>query len=122
MRSHHRAAIRLIVMGMQVKEAAEVIGMRREDLSRVYNSKDGKAYAARLERLADEYAAAMLALGVVPSDVIGRRHGKPTTARGNPGTVRRTIGDRLRARMQAGAPQDDQGTKGGEGGSRPRGG
>lgn len=63
---------------MTVTDAAQVHSIPRSELSRAYNSAEGKAYAQHLRELCDQYTAALVALGMVPDDIIRpRRHRRP---------------------------------------------
>ena len=65
-----RACIRLMVIGIKVKDVAEIYGLSRTELSRAYRSDVGQAYAAELRSLCEHYVAAMHVLGLVPDDIL----------------------------------------------------
>ena len=69
----HKQAIRLIVAGMPVKDAAVLIGISRTYMSTVYRSDLGQEFAKHLEEVADTYVACLMALGLVPEQVISDR-------------------------------------------------
>lgn len=75
----HIAAIRLIFLGMSVKEAAQHIGVSRVWMSTIYHSEAGKAYLKHLMDKTDQYAAALVALGLMPADIVGNE--KPVEPR-----------------------------------------
>jgi len=66
----HMAAIRLIFLGMPVKEAADLIGVSHTYMSTVYRSRQGQEFALYLQNLANVYTARMLALGLMPKFVL----------------------------------------------------
>jgi hypothetical protein len=119
----HRAAIRLIVIGVRHKDAAEVHGMSYTDLSRAYRSPAGQQYAAHMRGVCEQYTAALHVLGLVPSDITrpGCRYKTPQPP-GSATTLRKTAAARIREGM--GLPtgtrvrDDDEGCEpGGEGGA-----
>lgn len=59
-------AIRLIVLGLPVKEAADLIGVSHTYMSSVYRSSQGREFALALYAAANDYTARMLALGLMP--------------------------------------------------------
>jgi len=67
------AAICLIVMGLSVTEAARVHGISRQTISKAYHSEAGREYAARLGDRITQYTASMVALGLVPDDILHPR-------------------------------------------------
>jgi len=69
----YRAAIRLIVMGQTVTEAARLHGISRQTISKAYHSEIGREYVAHLRHQINQYAPAMFALGLVPDDITRRR-------------------------------------------------
>jgi len=87
------AAIRLIFLGMPVKEAAEHIGISRTFMSTVYRSEVGQEYLKHLMGITNSYVAAMVALGLTPADIVG--DGKPVTPRPLP-DIRRAVAVRSR--------------------------
>ena len=119
----HRAAIRLIVIGVRHKDAAEVHGMSYTDLSRAYRSPAGQQYAAHMRGVCEQYTAALHVLGLVPSDITrpGCRYKTPQPP-GSVATLRKTAAARIREGM--GLPtgtrvrDDDEGSEpGGKGGA-----
>lgn len=103
----HEAAIRAIFVGMRVRDAAELHGVGRTYMSMVYHSEAGQAYLRHLMDLTNQYTACMVALGLQPSDIVGRdRDGKakPRPMR----DIRRAVADRSRCigakRRGVGAP------------------
>lgn len=96
----HRAAIRLIVIGVRHKDAAEVHGMSYTDLSRAYRSPAGQQYAAHMRGICEQYTAALHVLGLVPSDITrpGCRYKTPQPP-GSATTLRKVAAARIREGM-----------------------
>ncbi len=67
----HMNAIRLIALGMPVKDAADLIGVSHTYMSTVYRSRQGQEFALALYAAANEYTARMLALGLMPRHIAG---------------------------------------------------
>lgn len=65
----HRQAIRLLVLGMSLPDAAELIGLSPHRLCAIYRSDLGQRFALELERMANDYTARMLALGLTPRHI-----------------------------------------------------
>lgn len=103
----HRAAIRLVVIGVKITDAAEIHGMARPELSRALHSPAGQEYAAHVRGICEHYTASLHVLGLVPSDITrpGCRYRTPSPP-GNAATLRRVAG--LRIRERAGLPTGKQ--------------
>lgn len=65
----HRQAIRLIVLGLPLEDAAALIGVTPNRLCTIYRGPVGQAFALHLESLANDYTARMLALGLTPRHI-----------------------------------------------------
>lgn len=96
----HRAAIRLLVVGVKVKDAAEIHGISRTELSRTYHSPAGQQYAAHMRGVCEQYTAALHVLGLVPSDITrpGCRYKTPQPP-GSATALRKTAAARIREGM-----------------------
>lgn len=109
----HRVALRCIVSGMPVGDAAALIGLSPQRTSHVYRSPAGQAYAMYLEALADDYVARMLALGLTPqhiaSAVGGGKHPEQCRVRKRRGKALHTV--------DASAAQDDDDAQQGSNGA-----
>ena len=66
----HYVALRLIALGMSVREAAELIGISPTYLSTIKSSELGQAYILKLHALANEYTARLMALGLTPAHIL----------------------------------------------------
>ena len=65
----HEYALRLIALGMTVRDAADVIGMSEQRMSWIYHSEQGRAFVLALYAAANDYTARMLALGLTPRHI-----------------------------------------------------
>ena len=65
----HRQLIRLLVAGLPLLEASQCVGLSMSWCSKVYCSQVGQEFAHMLEDKANDYAACLMALGLVPSNV-----------------------------------------------------
>ena len=119
----HRAAIRLVVIGVRITDAAEIHGIARVELSRALHSEAGQQYAAHMRGVCEQYTAALHVLGLVPSDITrpGCRYKTPQPP-GSVATLRKTAAARIRESM--GLPtgtrvsEDTEGSEpGGKGGA-----
>lgn len=103
----HRQALRCIVSGMAVGDAAALIGLSPQRTSHVYRSPAGQAYAMYLEALADDYVARMLALGLTPQHIAaavgGGKHPEQCRIRKRRGRTLHTV--------EASAGEDDEGAQ-----------